>query len=105
MQQTRAVHQFVCTAQGYSVFGGVVDKMPQEQYRVLTDVRMPWVRDVPCEAERSQVRCGPIPQVMAAFRTRSLVCCAGQGYAHGGVSPMRCAANVSTCIIGLALEN
>jgi hypothetical protein len=27
-----------------------------------------WVRDVTCDADRSQVRCGNIPQVMAALR-------------------------------------
>jgi hypothetical protein len=34
--------------------------------------KSPWVRDVPCDADRSQVRCGNIPHVMAARPPRRL---------------------------------
>jgi predicted transposase YbfD/YdcC len=31
-----------------------------------------WVRDVTCDEERSQVRCGRLPQIMAAFRNTAI---------------------------------
>ena len=39
-----------------------------------------WVRDVTCDEDRSQVRCGSIPQVMAAFRNTAigLMHCVGE---------------------------
>jgi predicted transposase YbfD/YdcC len=48
--------------------------------RLLGLVRQPWqiehkvhgVRAVTCEEERSPVRCGSIPQVMAAFRNTAI---------------------------------
>ena len=33
-----------------------------------------WVRDVTFDEDRSQVRCGNIPQVMAAYATPPLAC-------------------------------
>ncbi len=41
-----------------------------------------WVRDVTFDEDRSQVRCGNLPQVMAAFRHTAIGLLRGAGYAH-----------------------
>lgn len=41
-----------------------------------------WVRDVTCEADRSQVRCGNIPQVMAALRNTVIGLMRKAGYTN-----------------------
>jgi predicted transposase YbfD/YdcC len=58
--------------------------------RVLELVRGPWqienqshgVRDVTCDEDRSQVRCGHIPQVMAALRNTTIGLLRWAGYSN-----------------------
>ena len=56
-----------------------------------------WVRDVTFDEERSQVRCGNIPQVMAALRntTIGLLRCAGYLNHCGSVPSVGCPAITS----------
>jgi predicted transposase YbfD/YdcC len=66
-----------------------------------------WVRDVTFDEERSQGRCGNIPQVMAALRnpTIDLLRCAG--YLNIAAACRRMAAQPlqALALIGIALEN
>jgi hypothetical protein len=64
------------------VVSGVSSRRPEQAgpERLLGLVRKHWqienkvleVRDVPFDAGRSHVRCGSIPQVMAAFRNTAI---------------------------------
>jgi predicted transposase YbfD/YdcC len=66
-----------------------------------------WVRDVTFDEDRSQVRCGNIPQVMAALRNTAsgLLRCAG--YSNIAAACRRLAAQPlqALALIGIALEN
>ena len=66
-----------------------------------------WVRDVPCDEDRSQVRCGNIPQVMAAFRNTVIGLLRWAGHKNMAAACRRCAAQPALALdlIGIALEN
>ena len=66
-----------------------------------------WVRDVTFDEDRSQVRCGNIPQVMAAFRNTVIGLLRCAGYANIAAACRRLAAQPlqALALIGIALEN
>ena len=66
-----------------------------------------WVRDVTFDEDRSQVRCGSIPQVMAALRNTVVGLMRWAGYTNRAAACRRCAAQpqVALHLIGIALEN
>jgi predicted transposase YbfD/YdcC len=66
-----------------------------------------WVRDVPFDEDRSQVRCGNIPQAMAAFRNIVIGLLRWAGYANIAAACRRFAAQPALALelIGIALEN
>jgi hypothetical protein len=51
-----------------------------------------WVRDVPLDEDRSQVRCGNIPQVMATLRNTAIGLLRRAGYTHIAAACRRLAA-------------
>jgi predicted transposase YbfD/YdcC len=83
--------------------------------QLLAFVRGPWqiehrahgVRDVPFDEDRSQVRCGSIPQVMAALRHTAIGLLRTAGYANIAAACRRFAAqpDLALALIGIALEN
>jgi predicted transposase YbfD/YdcC len=66
-----------------------------------------WVRDVTFDEDRSQVRCGNIPQVMAALRNTVIGLFRCAGYANIAAACRRFAAQPlqALALIGIALEN
>jgi predicted transposase YbfD/YdcC len=66
-----------------------------------------WVRDVTFDEDRSQVRCGSIPQVMAALRNTVIGLMRWAGYTNIAAACRRFAAQPSAALhlIGIALEN
>jgi predicted transposase YbfD/YdcC len=66
-----------------------------------------WVRDVTCDEDRSQVRCGNIPHVMAAFRNTVIGLLRWAGHTNIAAACRRCAAQPTLALelIGIALEN
>ena len=66
-----------------------------------------WVRDVTFDEDRSQVRCGNIPQVMAALRNTTIGLLRGAGYSNIAAACRRFAAqpDLALALIGIALEN
>jgi len=66
-----------------------------------------WVRDVTFDEDRSQVRCGNIPQVMAALRNTVLGLMRWAGYTNMAAACRRFAAQPRAALhlIGIALEN
>jgi predicted transposase YbfD/YdcC len=83
--------------------------------RLLALVRGHWqmehqahgVRDVPCDADRSQVRCGNIPQVMAALRHTVIGLRRWAGDTNIAAACRRFAAQpwAALALIGIVLEN
>jgi predicted transposase YbfD/YdcC len=83
--------------------------------RLLALVRGPWqienqshwVRDVTFDEDHSQVRCGNIPQVMAALRNTAIGLLRDAGYANIAAAGRRLAAQPlqALALIGIALEN
>lgn len=69
--------------------------------------RLHWVRDVTFDEDRSQVRCGSIPQVMAALRNTVIGLMRWAGHTNIASACRRFAAQPSTALhlIGIALEN
>src|SRR5499427_343044 len=69
--------------------------------------RSHWVRDVPFDEDRSQVRCGHIPQVMAALRNTVVGLMRWAGYTNMVAACRRFAAQPQAALhlIGIALEN
>ena len=69
--------------------------------------RSHWVRDVTFDEDRSQVRCGSIPQVMAALRNTAIGLLRAAGYANIAAACRRFAAqpDLALALIGIALEN
>ena len=67
----------------------------------------PWVRDVTCDADRSQVRCGTIPRVMAALRTTAIGLLRWAGHTNMAAACRRLAAQPAQALalIGIAFEN
>jgi len=66
-----------------------------------------WVRDVTFDEDRSQVRCGNIPQVMAALRNTVIGLMRWAGYTNIAAA-CRCFAAqpvLALALIGIALEN
>jgi predicted transposase YbfD/YdcC len=66
-----------------------------------------WVRDVTFDEDRSQVRCGNIPQVMAALRNTVIGLMRGAGYTNIAAACRRFAAQpaLALALIGIELEN
>jgi hypothetical protein len=83
--------------------------------RVLELVRGHWqlenpshgVREVTCDEDRSQVRCGHIPQVMAALRHTTIGLLRGAGYSNIAAACRLLAAQPAwaLALIGIQLEN
>jgi predicted transposase YbfD/YdcC len=69
--------------------------------------RSHWVRDVTFEEDRSQVRCGSIPQVMAALRNTAIGLLRTAGYTNIAAACRRFAAQpaLALALIGITLEN
>jgi predicted transposase YbfD/YdcC len=69
--------------------------------------RSHWVRDVTFDEDRSQVRCGNMPQVMAAFRNTVIGLLRWAGYTNIAAACRRCAAQPALALdlIGITLEN
>jgi hypothetical protein len=67
----------------------------------------PWVRDVTFDEDRSQVRCGNIPQGMAALRNTAIGLLREAGYANMAAAGRRLAAQPlqALALIGIELEN
>jgi predicted transposase YbfD/YdcC len=66
-----------------------------------------WVRDVPFDEDRSQVRCGHIPQVMATLRNTALGLLRWAGHTNIAAACRQLAAQPvqALALIGIALEN
>src|SRR5262247_3084360 len=66
-----------------------------------------WVRDVTFDEDRSQVRCGSIPQVMAALRNTTIGLLRWAGYTNIAAACRRLAAqpDLALTLIGIKLEN
>jgi len=66
-----------------------------------------WVRDVTFDEDRSQVRCGNIPQVMAALRNTAIGLLRGAGYPNIAAACRQLAAQPlqALALIGSELEN
>ena len=66
-----------------------------------------WVRDVTFDEDRSQVRCGNIPQVMAALRNTVIGLMRWAGYTNIAAACRRFAAQPALALelIGIELEN
>jgi predicted transposase YbfD/YdcC len=66
-----------------------------------------WVRDVTFDEDRSQVRCGNIPQVMAALRNTVIGRMRQAGYPNIAAACRRFAAQpaLALALIGIELEN
>ncbi|HJY79741.1 MAG TPA: ISAs1 family transposase [Candidatus Binatia bacterium] len=66
-----------------------------------------WVRDVTFDEDRSQVRCGSIPQVMAALRHTVIGLMRWAGHTNMAAACRRFAAQprMALHLIGIALEN
>lgn len=69
--------------------------------------RSHWVRDVTFDEDQSQVRCGNLPQVMAALRNTVIGLMRGAGYTNIAATCRRFAAQpaLALALIGIALEN
>jgi hypothetical protein len=69
--------------------------------------KSPWVRDVTFDADRSQVRCGNIPQVMAALRKTTIGVLRWAGHTNMAAACRQLAAQPAQALalIGIALEN
>ena len=66
-----------------------------------------WVRDVTFDEDRSQVRCGSIPQVMAALRNTAIGLLRWAGHTNIAAACRRLAAQPAQALalIGIILEN
>jgi predicted transposase YbfD/YdcC len=66
-----------------------------------------WVRDVTFDEDRSQVRCGNIPQVRAALRNTTIGLLRWAGYSNMAAACRRFAAqpDLALPLIGIKLEN
>jgi len=69
--------------------------------------KLHWVRDVTCDEDRSQVRCGNIPQVMAALRNTTIGLLRWAGYSNMAAACRRFAAqpDLALTLLGIKLEN
>jgi hypothetical protein len=66
-----------------------------------------WVRDVTFDEDRSQVRCGSIPQVLAAFRNTALALIRQAGETNIAAACRRLAAQPwsALALVGIIPEN
>lgn len=66
-----------------------------------------WVRDVTFDEDRSQVRCGSIPQVLTTLRNTAIGLIRGAGYTNIAAACRRLAAQPALALqlIGIELEN
>ena len=66
-----------------------------------------WVRDVTFDADRSQVRCGSIPQVMVALRNTAIGLLRWAGHTNIAAACRRLAAQPvqALALIGIECEN
>ncbi len=66
-----------------------------------------WVRAVTCDEDRSQVRCGSMPQVRAALRNTTIGLLRGAGYTNMAAACRQLAAQPirALALIGVKLEN
>lgn len=66
-----------------------------------------WVRDVTCDADRSPVRCGSLPPVLAALRNTAIGLLRWAGPTHSAAACRRLAAQPAQALalIGIAFEN
>jgi hypothetical protein len=66
-----------------------------------------WSRDVTCDADRSQVHCGNIPQGMAALRNTTIGLLRWAGYTNMAAACRRLAAQLvqALALIGIVMEN
>jgi predicted transposase YbfD/YdcC len=99
------------------VVAGVTSLAPEraDAARVLALVRghwpienkSHWVRDVTFDEDRSQVRCGNIPQIMAALRNTVSGLMRRAAYTNIAAAGRRCAAQptLALALIGIELEN
>lgn len=99
------------------VVAGVTSLTPEraDAARLLALVRghwhienqLHWVRDVTFDEDRSQVRCGSIPQVMAALRNTVIGLMRWAGHTNMAAACRRFAAQPreALALIGIALEN
>jgi len=99
------------------VVSGVTSLSPERATpgRVLELVRGPWAmehtshwgRDVTCDADRSQVRCGHLPPVMAALRHTAMGLLRWAGQSNMAAACRRLAAQPAQALalIGIAFEN
>jgi len=69
--------------------------------------KSPWVRDVTFDEDRSQVRCGNIPHVMAALRNTTMGLLRWAGYTNIAAACRRLAAQPvqALALIGIEVEN
>jgi hypothetical protein len=69
--------------------------------------KLHWVRDVTFDEDRSQVRCGNIPQVLAALRNTAIGLLRWAGYTNIAAACRRLAAQPlqALALIGIELEN
>ena len=69
--------------------------------------KSPWVRDVTFDEDRSQVRCGNIPHVMAALRNTAIGVLRWAGHTNIAAACRRLAAQPAQALalIGIVLEN
>ena len=69
--------------------------------------KLHWVRDVTFDEDRSQVRCGSIPQVMAALRNTAIGLLRWAGHTNIAAACRRLAAQPAQALalIGIAFEN
>jgi predicted transposase YbfD/YdcC len=100
-----------------AVVAGVTSLAPEraDAARLLTLIRgqwqienqSHWVRDVTFDEDRFQVRCGNIPQVMAALRNTVIGLMRWAGYTNIAAACRRFAAQPTAALhlIGIALEN
>jgi hypothetical protein len=100
-----------------AVVAGVTSLAPEraDAARLLALVRRQWqienqshwVRDVTFDEDRSQVRCGNIPQVMAALRNTVMGLMRWAGNTNIAAACRRFAAQprAALSLIGIALEN
>jgi hypothetical protein len=99
------------------VVAGVTSLVPEraDAARLLAIVRgqwqienqSQWVRDVTFDEDRSQVRCGHIPQVMAALRNTVIGLMRWAGHTNMAAACRRFAAQPRAALhlIGITLEN
>jgi hypothetical protein len=96
---------------------GVTSLMPEQATpaRLLDLVRghwhienkSPWVRDVTFDEDRSQVRCGHIPRMMAALRHVAMGLLRGTGYPNIAAACRQLAAQPerALALLGIEAEN